>query len=242
MASHDGQVEGGSDVRDRNRPAQAVAHGCGARRQRRTRRPAPREADRWQRDRLLRFAAPFEPRTWAVEASGGLGALLAQQLVAADECVVDAPPTRAARAAAAGSNVAAASIALATSSTVIDSHGRAGRLGQLRERGDVGGDPSPPHGLRQCHAQQHVPVADPARPDARLPQPEVPTVDIHHGQPGDGPRGLTVSSAATRCTSVLRAPDGPALLGRAPELVATSERRTSHTPGRLGRIVAIRAL
>src|ERR1700745_3957506 len=25
-------------------------------------------ADRWQRDRLLRFAAPFEPRTWAVEA------------------------------------------------------------------------------------------------------------------------------------------------------------------------------
>ena len=28
-------------------------------------------ADRWQRDRLLRFAAPFEPRTWAVEAAGG---------------------------------------------------------------------------------------------------------------------------------------------------------------------------
>jgi hypothetical protein len=24
-------------------------------------------ADRWQRDRLLRFAAPFEPLTWAVE-------------------------------------------------------------------------------------------------------------------------------------------------------------------------------
>src|SRR5215203_3330490 len=42
-------------------------------------------ADRWQRDRLLRFAAPFEPRTWAVEAAGGLGALLAQQLVAAGE-------------------------------------------------------------------------------------------------------------------------------------------------------------
>ena len=50
-------------------------------------------ADRWQRDRLLRFAAPFEPRTWAVEAAGGLGALLAQQLVAAGECVVDVPPT-----------------------------------------------------------------------------------------------------------------------------------------------------
>jgi hypothetical protein len=49
-------------------------------------------ADRWQRDRLLRFAAPFEPRTWAVEAASGLGALLAQQLVAAGECVVDVPP------------------------------------------------------------------------------------------------------------------------------------------------------
>jgi transposase len=32
------------------------------------------DADRWQRDRLLRFAAPFEPRMWAVEAAGGLGA------------------------------------------------------------------------------------------------------------------------------------------------------------------------
>jgi transposase len=54
-------------------------------------------ADRWQRDRLLRFAAPFEPRTWAVEAAGGLGALLAQQLVAAGERVVDVPPTLSAR-------------------------------------------------------------------------------------------------------------------------------------------------
>ena len=54
-------------------------------------------ADRWQRDRLLRFAAPFEPRTWAVEAASGLGSLLAQQLVAAGECVVDVPPTLSAR-------------------------------------------------------------------------------------------------------------------------------------------------
>ena len=30
-------------------------------------------ADRWQRDRLLRFAEPFEPRTWAIAAAGGLG-------------------------------------------------------------------------------------------------------------------------------------------------------------------------
>ena len=39
----------------------------------------------------------FEPRTWAVEAAGGLGSLLAQQLVAAGEWVVDVPPTLSAR-------------------------------------------------------------------------------------------------------------------------------------------------
>lgn len=54
-------------------------------------------ADRRQRDRLLRFAEPFTPRTWAVEAAGGLGALLAQQLVAAGETVFDVPPTLSAR-------------------------------------------------------------------------------------------------------------------------------------------------
>ena len=44
------------------------------------------------------FAAPFTPRTWAIEAAGGLGALLAQQLVEAGETVVDVPPTLSARA------------------------------------------------------------------------------------------------------------------------------------------------
>jgi len=46
---------------------------------------------------LLAFAAPFEFRTWVVESAGGLGFLLAQQLVAAGEDVVDVPPTLAAR-------------------------------------------------------------------------------------------------------------------------------------------------
>jgi transposase len=55
------------------------------------------DAGRRQADRLLRFAAPFTPRTWAVEAAGGLGALLAQQLVAAGETVLDVPPTLSAR-------------------------------------------------------------------------------------------------------------------------------------------------
>lgn len=50
------------------------------------------EADRHQRTRLLAWAARFEPRTWAVEGASGMGALLAQQLVAAGEHVVDVPP------------------------------------------------------------------------------------------------------------------------------------------------------
>jgi transposase len=51
-----------------------------------------------QRDELLRFAAPFEPRCWAIEGATGTGALLAQQLVAAGEVVLDVPPTLSARA------------------------------------------------------------------------------------------------------------------------------------------------
>ena len=42
-----------------------------------------------QLDRLLGWAAPFVERTWAIEGAGGLGYLLAQQLVAAGERVVD---------------------------------------------------------------------------------------------------------------------------------------------------------
>jgi hypothetical protein len=38
-----------------------------------------------QVERLVRWATPFEERTWAIEGAGGLGYLLAQQLVAAGE-------------------------------------------------------------------------------------------------------------------------------------------------------------
>ena len=55
------------------------------------------DADRRQRQRLLEFAEPFTPRTWAIEAASGLGALLAQQLVAIGETVVDVPPALSAR-------------------------------------------------------------------------------------------------------------------------------------------------
>jgi transposase len=49
------------------------------------------DADRDQRARLLAWAARFEPRIWAVEGATGMGAMLAQQLVAAGEHVVDVP-------------------------------------------------------------------------------------------------------------------------------------------------------
>ena len=49
------------------------------------------DADVHQRARLLAWAARFEPRTWAVEGATGMGALVAQQLVAAGEHVVDVP-------------------------------------------------------------------------------------------------------------------------------------------------------
>jgi transposase len=50
-----------------------------------------------QAGQLLTWAAPWPERTWAVEGAGGLGHLLAQQLVAAGETVLDVPPKLAAR-------------------------------------------------------------------------------------------------------------------------------------------------
>lgn len=51
-----------------------------------------------QTNRLRDWADSFGERTWAVEAARGLGLLVAQQLVAAGETVLDVPPTLAARA------------------------------------------------------------------------------------------------------------------------------------------------
>jgi transposase len=50
-----------------------------------------------QVEELLAWAAGFAERTWAVEGAGGVGYLLAQQLVAAGERVLDVPATLAAR-------------------------------------------------------------------------------------------------------------------------------------------------
>ncbi len=54
-------------------------------------------ATRRQVDQLVSWAEPFEKRTWAIESAGGLGYLLAQQLVARGEEVLDVPATLASR-------------------------------------------------------------------------------------------------------------------------------------------------
>jgi transposase len=55
-------------------------------------------ADKNSRDRLLGWAQPWPQRQWAIEGAKGLGHLIAQQLVAAGEPVVDVPAKLAARA------------------------------------------------------------------------------------------------------------------------------------------------
>jgi hypothetical protein len=54
-------------------------------------------ATRKQVPQLLHWAEPLGERTWAIESAGGLGYLLAQQLVAAGETVLDVPATLASR-------------------------------------------------------------------------------------------------------------------------------------------------
>jgi transposase len=50
-----------------------------------------------QAEQLLAWAAGWPERTWAVEGATGLGSLLAQQLLAAGEVVLDVQPKVAAR-------------------------------------------------------------------------------------------------------------------------------------------------
>lgn len=55
------------------------------------------DANRRQLEVLLRFAAAWPERVWAVENANGLGLLLSRQLLAAGETVVDVPAKLAAR-------------------------------------------------------------------------------------------------------------------------------------------------
>jgi hypothetical protein len=51
------------------------------------------ESSRRQVDRLLSVASEWPERVWAVEGAAGVGRLLAQQLVARGERVLDVPPS-----------------------------------------------------------------------------------------------------------------------------------------------------
>ena len=64
-------------------------------------------ATRAQCEQLLAWAESFPERRWAIESAGGLGYLLAQQLVGAGEDVVDVPPTLSARVRVLGSGKSA---------------------------------------------------------------------------------------------------------------------------------------
>ena len=82
---------------DRDRSAQGFTYGGGARRRRGFLGELRVRAGADQVERLVVWAASFDARTWAIEGAGGLGYLLAQQLVAAGERVVDVQPKLAAR-------------------------------------------------------------------------------------------------------------------------------------------------
>ena len=79
-------------------PHKALHAACAIDRHREPSWPSCRSAPgRASSTELLAWAAPFECRTWAIESAGGLGYLLAQQLVARGEHVVDVPATLSSR-------------------------------------------------------------------------------------------------------------------------------------------------
>ncbi len=103
-----------------------------------------------QTDQLRSWAAPFPDRVWAIESAHGLGYLLAQQLVAAGEVVVDVPAVMSTRTRLLGSGRAqkndpndARSVAIAAlrnetlGRVVLDDHARVLKLLVKRHR-DLG--------------------------------------------------------------------------------------------------------
>ena len=103
-----------------------------------------------QSNQLRAWAAPFPDRVWAIESARGLGYLLAQQLVAAGETVVDVPAVMSTRTRLLGSGRAqkndpndARSVAIAAlrhdalGRMVLDDHARVLKLLVKRHR-DLG--------------------------------------------------------------------------------------------------------
>jgi transposase len=135
-----------------------------------------------QVERLLGWAAPLGERTWAIEGAGGLGYLLAQQLVAAGERVVDVQPKLAARVrllATGASNkndpndarsVAVAALRAASVPEVrAEDHAAVMKVWARRHRDLSGNTTGSPAGCIRCCAISS-PVASPAR-SAQLKPP-----------------------------------------------------------------------
>ena len=78
-------------------PHKATPHRGGDRPRRRRAGRTRVRATRKQVPQLLAWAEPLGARRWAIESAGGLGYLLAQQLVDAGEVVLDVPATLASR-------------------------------------------------------------------------------------------------------------------------------------------------
>src|SRR5436190_4117947 len=90
-----GVVDGCGD--DRGRSAQGLAHGDAISAAEEPLGELRVRACVTQAQRLLAWAAAWPERTWAIEGAGGLGHLLAQQLLSAGERVLDVQPKLGAR-------------------------------------------------------------------------------------------------------------------------------------------------
>jgi len=144
-----------------------------------------------QAGRLVEWAAEWPDRTWAVEGAGGLGHLLARQLLAAGERVVDVQPKLSSR-------VRLLSTGTSNKNDPNDARSVAVGCAAL-------GRPAARAGRRPRHRAARLvakaPAAVPAPHPGRLPPPRRPVRDHsrrspagHHREPGRRPRGCLLAA------------------------------------------------
>ena len=128
-----------------------------------------------QAERLVAWAEPWPERTWAVEDASGLGYLLAQQLVAAGELVLDVQPKLGARVRLLATEASnkndpndARSVAIAAlrstapREVAAENHAAVMKLWSKRHRTWAGPAPRSPAGCMPCSATSS-PAASPRR-------------------------------------------------------------------------------
>ncbi len=113
-------------------------------------------SSRRQVHRLLAWAAPWPERVWAVEGAAGVGRLLAQQLVAGGETVLDVPPSLSTR--------------VRVLSGQSGSQDRRPRCGRGRDRGDP--SPEPASRCRLEDVSRGLRLLGVRRPADRLTHPD----------------------------------------------------------------------